>query len=596
MQKGKIIYTKQINHRNENRIRLKFPYDVGVIEDVKRLPGIKWSKTMKTWHIPYRRNYLSYLKEFFNDKYIFYNNHYQEKAPSNSNQNYTTKADRRKREKEFLRCYPVLQDYIHTMALKRLSKTTQKVYYSFFRKFVLDNKGKKPEDLTYREIYLYLKEKAGDLNYTQKRQFIAAIKFYYEKTLGRSKMYFNLDNPQTVERRPVFIDFYQFRDMTDGIRSPSDRLLLFCAYHLNLTPAQISKLKLSSKDSIAHHFINANHEEVVRYFAELHREHSELHSNQEYLFEKSGRPYQPGELREKVYRISGYYCLKELYTVQCRIALRTTDYSGQTKDSYLSYFIQFLEHFDYKHPVFIKDEEIRNYLFLQRAKSSSHQNLVINALKFFLGSVYNKKIEDRYILRPRKEHYLPDYFSKEEISAIINQLDNVKHRLLIILGYSSGLRRSEIQNLRPGDIDSRKNLVFVRDAKGKKDRYSVLPSGIKELLERYLEKHKPRHYLFESSRPGEKYSFSSMTKILKKAAKSAGIHRRVHLHMLRHSFATHLLEDGHDIRYVQEFLGHTTIKTTERYTHIVNDATRRVKSPFDNLGIKQPHFNKGPSP
>jgi site-specific recombinase XerD len=233
---------------------------------------------------------------------------------------------------------------------------------------------------------------------------------------------------------------------------------------------------------------------------------------------------------------------------------------------------------------------------MQRAKSSSHQNLAINAIKFFFGRGYNKRIEDRYILRPRKEHYLPDYFSKEEISAIINQLDNIKHRLLIILGYSAGLRRSEIQNLKPGDIDTRKNLVFIRNAKGKKDRYSVIPYGIKELLGRYLAEYKPRQYLFESNKPGEKYSFSSMTQILKRAAKSAGIQRRVHLHMLRHSFATHLLEEGHDIRYVQEFLGHTTIKTTERYTHIVNDATRNIKSPFDNLGINDKNFKQGPSP
>jgi site-specific recombinase XerD len=258
--------------------------------------------------------------------------------------------------------------------------------------------------------------------------------------------------------------------------------------------------------------------------------------------------------------------------------------------------MRFLEYFDYKHPVFIKDEAIRNYLVIQRAYSSSHQNSVINALKFFFGQAYKKKIEDRHMLRPRKEHYLPDYFSKEEMSAIIGQLDNIKHRLLVIIGYSAGLRRSEIQNLRPSDIDLKKNLVFIRDAKGKKDRYSVLPSGIKELLGKYIEKERPKIYLFEGAKPGEKYSYTSMNNVLKKAARSAGIHRRVHLHMLRHSFATHLLEEGHDIRYVQEFLGHTNIKTTQRYTHIVNDATKFIRSPFDSLGDNNINFNPGPDP
>ena len=554
---------------------------------------------MQCWHIPDRDEHLKYLNDYFQGKYKFVpksvkagktNNHPSRKSIKEK-QIETKKHERALQEK-----HPALKDFVRTMSLKRLSPSTQKVYYKFFRNYVLSNQAIDITEAHYNQIFSYIKATAGNLNHTQTKQLIAAIKFFYEKTLGRPKMYFNLGKTHHIKHQPTFIEFYEFKTIAKQIKPNSDKLLLFLAYHLNLTPDQISKLPVDSKNKIIHSFINVNHTSVVEYFNDLYKKQIKEHPYQYYLLEHKGRQYTNREIREKVYRLTGYYKLKEIYRRQCENILNSTDYSEQTKKSYLSIFMQFLEYFDYKHPVLIKDDAIRNYLVIQRAYSSSHQNAVINALKFFFGQVYKKKIEDKYILRPRKEHYLPDYFSKEEMSAIIGQLDNIKHRLLIIIGYSAGLRRSEIQNLRPSDIDLKKNLVFIRDAKGKKDRYSVLPTGLKELLGKYIEKERPRTYLFEGSKPDEKYSFTSMNNVLKKAARSAGIRRRVHLHMLRHSFATHLLEEGHDIRYVQEFLGHTNIKTTQRYTHIVNDATRFIKSPFDSLGMNNSNFNTGPDP
>ncbi len=593
------IFTETTKHRGDKRVKLIFSYNRKIITDIREIPGRRWSKTMQCWHIPYQPEYLSYLNDYFKGKYKFVPKSGKKKPVESQKLEQSTqeKQNRKKSyELELQKKHPVLNDYVRTMSLKRLSPSTQKVYYQFFKSYVLSNTYVDFTEATYHQIFSYIKATAEDLNHTQTKQLIAAIKFFYEKTLGWPKMYFNLGKTHHIKHQPTFIGFYEFKTIAKQIKSNSDKLLLFLAYHLNLTPGQISKLTVNSKHKIINSFINANHTSVVEYFNDLYEKQLAEHPYQFYLLENKGRQYSTGELREKVYRLTGYYKLKEIYRRQAENLLNSTDYSEQTKRSYLSIFMRFLEYFDYKHPVFIKDEAIRNYLVIQRAYSSSHQNTVINALKFFFGQVYKKKLEDRYILRPRKEHYLPDYFSKEEISAIIGQLDNIKHRLLVIIGYSAGLRRSEIQNLRPSDIDLKKNLVFIRDAKGKKDRYSVLPSGIKELLGKYIEKERPKIYLFEGSKPGEKYSFTSMNKVLKKAARSAGINRRVHLHMLRHSFATHLLEEGHDIRYVQEFLGHTNIKTTQRYTHIVNDATRFIKSPFDSLGANNSNFNTGPDP
>jgi len=214
-------------------------------------------------------------------------------------------------------------------------------------------------------------------------------------------------------------------------------------------------------------------------------------------------------------------------------------------------------------------------------------------IKFFFEKVHKTEISEKYVIRPRKGFFLPDFFTREELVAIIHHTHNIKHRLLISLFYCSGMRREEMRQLKIADVNIKTNRIFVRSAKGKKDRYTLFSQHLHSLLQEYLEKEKPKIYLFEGSIVGKPYSTSSMANVLKRSALSAGIRRRVHIHMLRHSFATHLLEDGWDIRYVQELLGHSNIKTTTIYTHIVNDALNTVRSPFDRMIEQARPNNKG---
>jgi len=262
---------------------------------------------------------------------------------------------------------------------------------------------------------------------------------------------------------------------------------------------------------------------------------------------------------------------------------------------YLGAFMKFLHYFNYKHPALISNEEVRDYLVLHRERSASHQDNMINTFKFFFEKVHNKTVSEKYMMRPRKGFYLPDYFNQEEISAILSSTENLKHRFLISVGYCAGLRRRELQNLRLTDIDIRRNRIFIKDSKGNKDRYTLFSSHLTGLYKDYLAKFKPKVFVFEGMKPGRKYSTTSMSNVLKDLARSAGILRNVYLHMLRHSFATHLLEEGRDIRYVQELLGHASIKTTERYTHIVNDALTTVTSPFDRM-VSQTGFGRNVPP
>jgi site-specific recombinase XerD len=409
-------------------------------------------------------------------------------------------------------------------------------------------------------------------------------------------MYFNLGKEHHIKPCTAHIPFHTFKEHVSGVSSAGDKLLLFLHFHLNLPPGQILKLKTGYGKEIIEKYINPNHDHIIDYFNELSGQHLTKHAGQQFLFEKNGCQYTLDRISEKIYRLLGHYRLSGIYKEHCRIHLEATDYSGQTKKNYLAMFMTFLEYFRYKHPAYIQDEDVREFLVFQRKKSSSYQNGMINSLKFFLKHVFNKRVDNKYVTRPRGESYLPDYFCREEMVAILDHIENEKHKLLISIGYGAGLRRSEIQNIKLTDIDLERNLVFIKDSKGRKDRYSVLPSDFMESYQVYLEKYKPRHYLFEGAKPGTKYSFTSMSNVLKDHAKAAGIRRNVHLHMLRHSFATHLLEEGRDISYVQELLGHVHITTTQRYTHVTNDALRNVTSPLDSLKLKSREINKGPSP
>ncbi len=178
---------------------------------------------------------------------------------------------------------------------------------------------------------------------------------------------------------------------------------------------------------------------------------------------------------------------------------------------------------------------------------------------------------------------MPNVLSKEEVKAILEAHGNIKHKAMLSMIYSCGLRRSELLNLKFSDIDSKRNIVLLKNAKGKKDRIAPLSPKILELLRNYYKDYKPSVWLFEGQIKGEHYSEKSLQSVLKQALQKAGITKPVTLHWLRHSYATHLLESGTDLRYIQELLGHSSSKTTEIYTHVSTKSIQQIKSPFDDL-------------
>lgn len=257
-------------------------------------------------------------------------------------------------------------------------------------------------------------------------------------------------------------------------------------------------------------------------------------------------------------------------------------YSKNTAKSYIFYFESFLNYFPDLDILELDESNIRAYLAynINLGKSDATMNQIINSIKFYYEMVLGMPNRFYELERPRARETLPEVLSKSEVIGIINHTNNIKHKSLLSLIYSAGLRVSEVLNLKHTDIDSKRMLVRVVDAKGRKDRYTLLSENVLNDLRAYFKEYRPQVYLFEGL-PGKRYSASSVRKLLKNASKKAGIRKNVKTHMLRHSFATHLLEQGTDLRTIQVLLGHNSLNTTQIYTHVANTAMISIKNPLD---------------
>lgn len=261
-------------------------------------------------------------------------------------------------------------------------------------------------------------------------------------------------------------------------------------------------------------------------------------------------------------------------------------YSASTINTYLDAAKSFLM-FTYPKPInSIANDDVVHYVnayIIKNGLSFSYQNQVINAIKLFFREVVHCSLDVDKLERPRREYKLPNVLSKEEVAAILKAHTNVKHKTMLSLIYACGLRRGELLNLKPTEIDSKRGLLIIKQAKGRKDRVTPISNKVIEMLREYYKMYKPKTWLFEGQNPGEQYSKKSLQNVLKQALEKAKIKKMVTLHWLRHSYATHLLEAGTDLRYIQELLGHKSSKTTEIYTHVSTKNLQNIKSPFDNL-------------
>ncbi|GAB3648501.1 site-specific integrase [Echinicola sediminis] len=298
------------------------------------------------------------------------------------------------------------------------------------------------------------------------------------------------------------------------------------------------------------------------------------------LFRKAELPIQHPELPSIAPEIGGEIRKFEDW-------MRNKRYSESTVKTYMDCLGTFFRFLENKALDIIDNSDIERFnkdYIIERGYSASFQNQVVNAVKLFFQNRKNKRLDPELVYRPKKAQRLPNILSKEEISRIIKATSNLKHRLLLLMLYSCGLRRGEVLSLKFEHVQRDRGVLLVKQGKGMKDRVVALPKVLLGYLEEYYLAYKPKEYIFEGQKGG-RYSEKSLAEVLKKAVRKAGIKKPVTPHWLRHSYATHLLERGTDLRYIQELLGHKSSRTTEIYTHVSSKALAEIPSPLDDLDL-----------
>jgi integrase/recombinase XerD len=266
--------------------------------------------------------------------------------------------------------------------------------------------------------------------------------------------------------------------------------------------------------------------------------------------------------------------------------MRSKRYSESTIDIYNDALKTFLRFYSTKPIIEINNNDVilfNNKFILANKFSASYQNQVVNAIKLFFRKIELKSIDTELVHRPKRPKLLPNVLSKEEVRELLEKTSNLKHKTMLSLIYACGLRCGELLRLKLENIDTKRNLLIIKQSKGRKDRITPLSVKTLNLLNEYYKTYKPKFYLFEGQTSETMVDERSLQLALKSNLLKTSIKKPVTLHWLRHSYATHLLENGTDLRYIQELLGHNSSRTTEIYTHVSTKSIQRITSPFDSL-------------
>ena len=321
-------------------------------------------------------------------------------------------------------------------------------------------------------------------------------------------------------------------------------------------------------------YVNSNPENLKLIYT--HFKNKALIDDKEYLKKKD--KIIPQVKRERILNASQKTLLNNFYKY-----LRGKRYSKSTINSYVFFIADFIEFNSSTSITDLDNKTVELYIetvFINRKYSISTQRQFISAVKVFTAFESSTRINNLNLVRPSKSRKLPVIISQSEIMNILKHTSNLKHKTIIALLYSCGLRISELLNLTITEIDTDRKQLFIKQSKGRKDRYIGLADSFSPLLSNYLASFKPQYYLIEGA-SGKKYTAGSVRKFLKKSCLNAGIKKEVTPHTLRHSYATHLLENGVDIRHIQSLLGHSRPETTMLYTHVRRKDLLKISNPLD---------------
>jgi site-specific recombinase XerD len=531
----------KVEHHSGFRIRIDFIYDSKTVGLIKQIDGARWSRSLQAWHLPYKKEAYAKLKELFPDVEIV---------------RYLSPIKEIKPSEEF-----VVQPSQAAIVPSEINIR-----------------------VTSGQIFITLPKDDADIHYLRSFRFVVWnsnnfqwIVPNYHNNLNLLKKYFQGRKVRIEEIESMRIDDslqpdYHSKQLL-AVNRHNKTLHLYFAYNQALL-FQVKQLSLCRWNSAESCWTLPFREATLQHIKSI-AEGAALEFVYQTVSHTKGTPRLPKHSDSRKCPYEYVAKLKELR------------YSPNTLAVYTDMFEEFMNYFPDKVLEEISEEEIvafLRYLVTERQVSTSYQNQSINAIKFYYERVLRGQRKIYSIERPRKEKYLPEVLSEEEVAAILKTITNLKHRALIMTIYSGGLRISELINLKVKDIDSRRMQIRVEQAKGKKDRYTLLGKKTLLVLRQYFAEYKPREWLFEGENEGQ-YSQRAIQNILRNAVIKANIKKHITVHTLRHSFATHLLESGTDLRYIQSLLGHSNSKTTEIYTHITTKGFEQIKNPLDNLDI-----------
>lgn len=545
--KDKKIKITAIYHRGENRLLMCFDYDEGMIARVKMLDDARWSASHKGWHIPDSRMAINQLVE---------------------NLEYGLDIDPDIARRYFGQIGQSVKD----VSKKEGSDSKKQVDIDVIGRKIIIKMPKNEDDIHFIKSLRYSKwnrtnfcwevpDYPGNLD---------LIKDHFNERVGRLFIHESYEAGLKNDSRNVG------RDEILIIRKRSGRMRLIFRFDKDFQQ-KIKEFAYSGWDSKNKWWTIPYSD---KYIEEL-KAFGEEKGLKVTIVDETGGEKGVSRADRKV--IANYReCPREMI-----LKMKETRKSENTIRTYKNLFEEFINYYHRYDINEITEQQIiefLRYLVMERRVSPSYQNQSVNAIKYYYENVMRGKRKFYFIERPKKEKTLPNVLNEEEIKALIACVKNIKHKAILMLTYSAGLRTSEVIRLKLCDIDRERMQIRVNQSKGKKDRYTKLSGKFLKILDVYLEKYNPREYVFEGARGGL-YSESSLQNIMKRASERAGIRKDATLRTLRHSFATHSLENGVDLRYIQSMMGHESSRTTEIYTHITTKGFDQIKSPLDHLDI-----------
>lgn len=549
-----MIKVSRINHRDMECVKLEFPYNSFIINKIKQIPNAAWSKTHRAWLIPDTNEAVMAFSNLFPEVNI---------PDMNPEQKVMEEEKKAYRETE-------IKQIICESDVKKDARNSIKI------------------EVFGRKIILKLPKNETDI------KFIRTFKF----SRWNSKL-FCWEIPNYPGNLDLLNDYLKGRidecviheKTADGEnnqnRLPGVKELIIIKTktgRLRLLFGFDDALKTLIKKYPYHNWDTKNKWWTIpfsdKYLAEIQSLATE--NGFHVIFEEEPEGVQ-GVKRVSACDVPNYReCPQEMI-----LKLKEIRYSDKTIKVYKALFEEFINYY-HKFEINKIDEtqiiSFLRYLVMERKVSTSYQNQAINAIKFYYEKVLGGQRKFYFIDRPKKEKTLPTVLNEDEVIRLFKSIDNIKHKCMLMLAYSAGLRLGEIIRLRLPDIDRERKQIRIVQSKGKKDRYAKLSVKFTLVLDQYLDEYQPKDFVFEGA-AGAEYSPSSLQNIIRAAATKAGITKHTTMHTLRHSFATHSLENGVDLRYIQSMLGHENSKTTEIYTHITTKGFDQIKSPLDNLDI-----------